>query len=242
MKLVKLLLSFTIIISISSCGGGKRFQKNPVDEMIRDMPSDRVFSVILHDMDVQGNFSETYYHQYKVIEEKTPGKPEERVTEWKRVPESYFQMHVNNMGMEIASRGEDGKLVKSANPPGYNNYVGNPKYGTWRQRDGYSFWEFYGQYAFMSSMFNMMAYPVRRSYYDDWRGNYYGTGRTYYGPTYGSGRYYGTSSSYTQSSRPNSTWSSKPNSFKQRVQNRTSRSSSRYSSSSSRSRGSGFGK
>ena len=242
MKLAKLFIASIVILSLSACGGSKRFQKNPVDDIIKEMPTDRVFSIILHDMDVQGNFSDAYYHQYKIIEEITPGEPEERITDWKKVPETVFNMHMNNMGMEIASRGEDGKLSKAATPPGYNNYVGNPKYGTWRQRDGYSFWEFYGQYAFMRSMFGYGGYPVRRSYYDDWRGNYYGTGRTYYGPTYGGTTYYGTSSSYNRSSRPNSTWNSKPNTFKQRVANRTSRSSSRYSSSSSRSRGGGFGK
>ena len=207
MKLTKSVAILLSILFLASCGGGNKYQKNPVDEIIRDMPTDRIFSIILNDMDAQGNFSQTYYHQYKIIEETTPGQPEERLTDWKKVPEPFFNMHLNNMGMEIASRGEDGKLSKAANPPGYNNYVGNAKYGQWRQRDGYSFWEFYGQYAFMSSMFNMMTYPVRRSYWNDWRGNYYGTGRTYYGPTYGGSTYYGTSSSYTRSSRPNSTWS-----------------------------------
>ncbi len=243
MKLLKSISLLITVLALTSCGGSKRFQKNPIDEMVRDMPTGQVFSIILNDMDVQGNFSDTYFHQYKVIENDADGNPTERLTDWKKVPEGFFQMHINNMGMEIASRGEDGQLKKTVNPPGYSNYVGNPKYGQWKQRDGYSFWEFYGQYAFMSSMFNMMAYPVRRSYYYDWRNNYYGTGRVYYGPTYGSGRYYGTSSSYTRTTRPNSTWNSKPNTFRQRVANRTSRSSSRYSSSSSsRSRGGGIGK
>ncbi len=241
MKKIQLLYIIFAGIMLASCGSDKNL-KNPVDDMVRDMPTDRVFSIILNDMDVQGSFFTHYYHQYKIIEEKEKGKPEERITKFVEVKESYFKMHANDMGMEIVSRGEDGKLSKSTSPPGYNNYVGNERYGRWTQRNGTSFWEFYGQYAFMSSMFRMATYPVTMSYYTDWRSNYYGTGRSYYGPTTGGRSYYGTGSAYTRSSSPNSSWSNNTSRFKQRVQNRTSRSSSRYSGSSSRSRGGGFGK
>lgn len=238
---VKNLLIILSVIVLSGCGG-KKFVKPPIDDIIRDMPTDRVFSVLLHDMDVQGTFVHDYHHQYTIIEERTSGTPEEWTTGWYEVDKNYFNQHLNNMGMEIVSRGEDGKIQKSVNPPGYNNYVGNEKYGHWEQRNGHSFWAFYGQYAFMRSMFRLGSYPVRRSYYNDYRGGYYGTGRSYYGPTTSGRSYYGTNSKYTQSTRPNSTWSRNRSTFKQRVANRTSRSGSRYGGSSSRSRGGGFGK
>lgn len=240
-KLISRVSIVLALIALAGCGG-KKFQKNPVDLIIKDMPSDRVFSVVLNDMDVEGTFFHTYKHEYKIIEEDTPGKPTEYIDGWYEVDKHFFEQNVNNMGMEIASRGEDGKLSKGVNPPGYNNYIGNEKYGRWENRGGNSFWVFYGQYAFMSSMFRMMTYPVRRSYYDDYRGSYYGTGRAYYGPTVSGRPTYGTNSTYTQSSRPNSTWSRNNSSFKRRVASRTSRSSSRYRGSSSRSRGGGFGK
>ena len=147
--------------------------------------------------------------------------------------------------MEIVSK-QDGKVSKAVAPPGYGSYVGNQRYGHWTQRGGSSFWAFYGQYAFMSSMFRMSTYPAQRSYYNDYRSNYHGTGRTYYGPKGTDGRsMYGTNSAYS-SSRTNSRWNtnSSNNSMKQRVQSSTSRSSrsgSRYSSS-SRSRSGGYGK
>lgn len=253
-----LLATLTIaIVLFASCGGNRseRFVKNPIDDIIRDMPAGTVFSILLRDMNVEGNFSERFYHQYSIIEENASGTPEERTTEWMEVEERYFKQHQDDMGMELASRGEDGKLVKSVSPPGYNNYVGNEKYGQWqRHSDGHSFWAFYGQYAFMSAMFNTFNYPVRRSYYNDYRGNYYGRGRSYYGPRNANGgSYYGTNSAYTSSKRTNSTWSQNRSNFKNRVNNRasrssstsssrTSRSSSRYRGSSSRSRGGGYGK
>ncbi len=240
MKLNKLFGLLLLLLVVSSCGE-KKYVKNRMDVLVRDMPSDRVFSILLNDMDVSGTFFHEYHHQYKIIEEKTPGKPEEYTTAWFEVDKNTFNQHVNDMGMELMSRGEDGKLVKSVGPPGYNNYVGNEKYGHWENRGGHSFWAFYGQYAFMSSMFHMMAYPVRRSYYNDYRRSYYGTGRSYYGPSTNGRTYYGTNSNYTSSTRPNSNWSRNRSSFKNRVSGRTSRSSSRYGSS-SRSRGGGFGK
>ena len=230
-------LILTILI-VSSCGGDK-FRKSPLDELVRDMPENQVFSIILYDMDVQGNFFETYYHKYRVLWENDSDQIDDVTTEWFEVSEREFNQHVNDMGMEIAARDSTGKLSKSVAPAGYHNYVGNPKYGHWENRGGTSFWAFYGQYALMSSMFNMMAYPVRRSYYDDWRGSYYGRGRGYYGPVSGGRSYYGTNSAHGRSSNPSSTWSNNRSNFKQRVASRTSRSGG---SGSYRSRGGSFGK
>ncbi|NQZ75801.1 MAG: hypothetical protein HRT61_06765 [Ekhidna sp.] len=218
-------------------GCGKDFKKSPLDNIIRDMPAGEVFSIILHDIDVQGNFSSTYYHQYEIIKGSSPETFDSEITDWNEVSEQEFNRYINDMGMEIAARDSTGQLTKKVAPPGYNNYVGNPKYGRWENRGGSSFWAFYGQYAFLSSMFRMATYPVRRDYYSDWRGS----GRqTYYGP---GGSYYGSGSGYNRSRNPSSNWNSKSSSFKSRVQQRASRSSGRSGrSSSSRSRGGGSGK
>jgi len=229
---VLVILVGSLLFSCSS-----KFQKSPVDTIIRDMPQGEVFSIILHDMDAQGNFSTTYYHQYEVIKGSTSETIASNLTDWVEVSEQEFNKYINDMGMEIAARDSTGKLTKAVAPPGYNNYVGNPKYGSWQNQGGYSFWAFYGQYAFLSSMFRMATYPVRRDYYNDWRG--YGN-RPYYGP---GGSYYGTGSGYNQTRNPRSSWNSKSSSFKSRVRSRASRSSGRSGkSSSSRSRGGGFGK
>lgn len=228
------ILSFLLI----SCGG-KDFKKAPIDDIIKDMESDKIFTIILHDMDVTGTFFHDYYHQYKIVTE-VDGKAEEKITDLKEVSKDYFNMHVNNMGMEIAHRGEDGKLEKTVAPPGYSQYVGNSRYGHWSNSGGSSVWAFYGQYMFLSTMFNMNRYPVNRGYYNNYT-SYRNSGRTYYGPTSGGSRYYGTGSTYNSGTRPNSSWSRNNSMFKRRVSGRTSRSTSRYGSS-SRSSGGGFGK
>lgn len=242
----------TVILFLVSCGGGEEFTKNPVDILIRDMTNTEAFSIILYDMDADGNFSKSYFHQYRIIkteddnlQDSIPGETTERISEWYAVPRQYFEANVDNMGMEIASKNEDGKVSKIASPPGYSNYVGNSRYGSWQTHsNGYSFWQFYGQYAFMSAMFNMATFPVRRSYYNDYNRDYYGR-RPYYGPTSSGRTIYGTNGRYTNQTRRNSTWSKNPNrnSFTNRVNNSVSRSNSRYNSSSSmRSRSGGMGK
>ncbi len=245
--------------SSTTTQAAQNWQKNPVDDLIKKLSPEKNFSIILLDMDSR---SGKYFHKYNVIIEKTDTVLAD-ATDWQEVPDTYFSYNVDNMGMEIASK-KDGKVSKVAAPAGYNNYVGNERYGQWRQRDGNSFWEFYGRYAFMSSMFNMMSYPARRSYYNDYHGGGYYGSRPYYGPS--GTNMYGTKS-YTARSGKSTTWGSKPSTFKSQVRSsvarsssasksrsyssgskysgsssKTTRSSSRYSSSSSRSRSGGFGK
>ena len=229
-----------------SCGGS--FQKSPVDELIRDLDQEKNFTIILYDMDVEGGWPDTYKHKYKIIKEKEDGTPYEELTDWKEVTEGTFSYYENDMGMEIASK-VDGKVTKETSPPGYSRYVGNDRYGSWKtDSSGNSFWAFYGQYAFMSSMIGLVAGPVYRTGYYDYYNNYRGR-RPYYG-TMTNGRYrYGTLSDASRKQNPGFHQRSTTNSaLKNRVSNnisrssggRTSRSSSRYSSSSmSRSSSSG---
>ncbi len=245
-----------VLVGMSRCSGSKASANTSIDELIAENTACESFSIMLVDMDVEGTFFKKYLHQYLVIKEQ-----KEIITRsnsgWVEVSEQFYKANKANMGMVMASKGEAGKLNKTPTPPGYSNYVGNSRYGHWRERsNGSSFWEFYGKYAMLSSIFNMTHRPIYRSSYRDYRSNYYGSGRTYYGSNSKGGRYYGS----------NSGWSNKTsygNRFKNKVRNRTtrssgssrystksrsstksrnSRSSSRYSRSSMRSRGGGFGK
>jgi hypothetical protein len=250
MKQVVLFVVFIILVYACSRTCESDYSepiKSPVDELIKDMAGAASFSIILYDMNTEGSIFKEYYHQYRIIKEENNGEVGEEITEWYAVDENYFKSNLQNMGMEIAAKGADGKVTKGVSPPGYGAYVGNEKYGQWVQRDGGSFWEFYGKFALMNSMFNMLAFPARRSYYDDYRGGYYGTGRGYYGPRANDGRYaYGTNSNYNTTTNKSSRWSSNSanNSFKNRVRQSTPRSSksgSRYSNT-TRSRSGGYGK
>lgn len=235
-------------LTLFSCGGGQKqnkWQKNPVDNFIRDMDKVPSYSIILYDMDAEGNFTKTYKHQYKIVT-VNDSVPQQKITEWHTVPEQFFMQHQEHMGMEIVAKADDGTISKTPAPPGYSNYVGNEKYGRWRDNgSGGNFWEFYGKYMFFSSMFNMVAFPAYRNNYMDYRTNYRGS-RPYYGTNSSGGRTFGTNSSYANKTRPNSKWSKSSNrsAFRSGSSSKqTTRSGSRYSSGfSSRSRSGGFGK
>ncbi|MEM1136952.1 MAG: hypothetical protein AAGI07_14025 [Bacteroidota bacterium] len=231
-----------------SCGGSD-FKKSPVDNLIRDMDQDKNFTILLYDLDVESGWPDTYKHRYKIIKEKEDGTPYEELTDWYEVSEDVFAYYENDMGMEIATK-VDGKVTKETSPPGYSRYVGNEQYGSWQNNSsGNSFWAFYGQYAFMSSMIGLVAGPVYRTGYYDYYNNYRGR-RPYYGTVNNGRAAYGTLSNASRKQNPGFHQRATTNSaLKSRVNNniarsgggRTSRSSSRYGSSSTRSRSSSSG-
>ncbi|MEL7119812.1 MAG: hypothetical protein AAFO07_10235 [Bacteroidota bacterium] len=228
------------------------YMEEGLDKVIKQNRAVTDFTVLLYDMNYDNG---QFLHQYQVI---TPVDTtfETTTTGWLEVSSDFFQQHENDLGMEVASK-TDGVLDKAVAPAGYSQYVGNEKYGRWVERDGTSFWEFYGRYAMLSSVFHMVASPARYGYYNDYN-RYYRGRDSYYGPS----GYYGTSR-YTNTNAGNkTTWAKQPATFKESVRsqvsrssnpsrtstgtrttsNRTSRSGSRYSGSSSRSRGGGGGK
>lgn len=211
-------------------------------QLIRDLDGEKKFEIMLYDMeDNSGLFSSDYRHQYNIIREKDSvvvidstqkaavvKVPYKTKTAWYPVTKEFFKKNVDNMGMTLVSKDTTGHISKIPSPPGYNNYVGNRRYGYW----GGGFWHFYGQYMFMSTMFHMMS-PISYGGYNNYRSNYYGR-RPYYGSTTNGRPQYGTRS--TSSQRRMNNGSSRYGS------SRRSSSGSRYSGSSSRSSGRSYGK
>ncbi len=135
---------------------------------------------ILADMEVARGATK-HRHQYRIVEQIGEADPVER-TEWKDVSESSFNKHRNHLGMTLSSKPKglyDEEAQELATPPGYT-YVGNPHYGRWERRGGQSFWAFYGQYAFMRSMFGGGSRNISRSDWDSYDSNRR-QGKTYYG-------------------------------------------------------------
>ncbi len=249
----KIIFISCFVFFFLSCSEG--FKKTPLDKLMKEFENSDTYSIILDDMNKEGIFFDTFKHKYKIISEKS-GKISEKLSPWYEVEEKYFKKYIENLGMELASKGKDGKINKSVSPPGFANYVGNGNYGHWVGNGGSSFWEFYGKFAMLQTVFGLMDFPSRRNSWKHYRKNYYGKKKPYYGYNYKKGkvssRSYGVGSSYYKKKYSSSKWNSKSSnrSFQDKVNNRVSRSSSnsrsssRYSggSSSSRSRSGGSGK
>ncbi len=93
--------------------------------------------------------------------------------------------------VNAVSKDTETKMNNSKDYGAGSQYIGNPHYGSWSHGSGGSFWAWYGQYHFFSSMFG-----GRRHYYNDWSG-----GRSYsYYSDVGRNSYTSRSQKTTQSS------------------------------------------
>ncbi|RMH75904.1 MAG: hypothetical protein D6681_21955, partial [Calditrichaeota bacterium] len=151
-----------------------------------------------------------------------------------------YQNYYPYLGMVLAAKTPDGKVMDTPSPPGYQ-YVGNPRYGHWRTGpDGTTFWEFYGKYALLRDIFGMFTRPVYYRDWEMWDRDYRPRRR----PFFGQRRQYGTEGSYTRKTHKNfferrvMREQARKQSFAERVKQRTRR--SRMSS--LRRRSGGFGK
>lgn len=247
-----ILAGVLVVFLLKSCMGNRDSSStmlNPLTNVLKKHSQEKNLSVILYDMDALNpkSSSPDYMHKYQILIER-PDTVLTELTPWTEVPDTFFNAHINDLGMELLTK-KDGVLKQQVSPAGYSNYIGNERYGHWTERNGSSFWEFYGKYRFMSSLFGLATYPARRDYWYDYDRSYRRSGRAYYGPT--GQTVYGTKT-YANNSGSNKKWNSNPTSFKQRVRSkvaqsssrrRTSRSASRSSSNTSyRSRSRGFGK
>ncbi|WP_291728432.1 hypothetical protein [Bernardetia sp.] len=142
--------------------------KNQLSPYLNDKTT---YSVILSDSkDSDKKFKYTIVYQNGSV-------PTTKSTDFMKVSDSTYDFFLDDIGMEILSN--QGQQITQA---GYSNYVGNTQYGRWREDDGDTFWEFYGKYALLNSLFNS-----NRIYRDDYYtyNRYYRTSsRPYYGSVY----------------------------------------------------------
>ena len=230
-KFNKLLL-LMVIISIT-CG-----TTNPVQRIIKqDLQKVPEWAIILEDMKEEGFFSRDYFHKYRILTgtgDTTQAQFEERVTDWIEVPTSYYRQNENYLGMTLASKLPGQNPNRTAIPPGYQ-YVGDQRYGRWRQDDrGNSFWEFYGKYALFRDLLFGSGTPGlfgggRRIFVDDYQSyrRSVDNGRPFFGR---SGQYgtYGSTTTQTKPSffeRKKTRMQERKSAFSQRVQSRMGRSS-----------------
>jgi len=175
---------------VSACGGGTP-KTDPLGKIKADLAKEPTYSIVLEDMKQDGTFFKTFYHKYLVV------KPDKSTkTDWMEVPESYYDKTQEFLGMALVSK-KDGVLDNQASPPGYN-FVGDPAYGSWRQdSQGGSFWEFYGKYALLSSLFGGWNRPIYRNDYDMYRDS-----RSRNQPFFGRNKEFGSAGNIVKAKRP----------------------------------------
>lgn len=226
---LRIFIAALLILFLTGCGGTK---ENPLDPLVKSLASIPTFSIILEDMNQEGVFSKQYFHKYRVVQEKNS-----YLTNWLEVPESIFKKDEKLLGMALISK-KEGEIEKDPAPPGYA-YVGDEKYGRWRNdSSGGTFWEFYGKYAFFSSLFGGWYRPIYNHDFDGYKRNK--RNKSVY---FGSKGQYGSSGSVARKQKPNffakkmSGKASSKSSFGSKVKSRVGRTKTSF-----RSRAGGVGK
>lgn len=190
LKRTALLACLLWLLSLAAgCGSGQG--DLPIESLKQKLAAVETYSIILDDMKEEGAFFKTYYHDYLVVQPDSSEK-----TGWLQVPESYYNETADFMGMALATK-KDGTLDQQPAPPGYG-YVGDEKYGQWRQdSQGGSFWEFYGKYAFFTSLFGGWYHPINRMDYGMYRNQ-----RSMNQPFFGRNKEYGSTGNLSKAKRP----------------------------------------
>lgn len=234
------LLGLVAGLALMACSSSQ--VKNPLEGLKRQLAPYDEYTVTLEDMRVTGNFFKSYEHLYKVVHGKKESGSEavtfeEKGYGWRTVPQSLYRGSETCLGMVVLSKDADGKVEQTCYPSGYQ-YVGNARYGQWRQDSaGRSFWVFYGQYRLLGDLFGGRS--IYRGDWDSYR-SHRRDRRPYFGP---GGNTFGTRGAYTKTThksffdRQSTRQASRQRSFSDRVNSRTSR--SRMSSTRSRSGGRG---
>jgi hypothetical protein len=175
MKRLQNSIAATLIVALSSCGGTV-IPTNPVKEMRATLETVPEYTVLLNDMDLKDT---QYKHQYKIIEVPADGKIKSKITDWEDVSDDYFALHQDDLGMELLSKKSDGKMNNLVTPPGFTNFVGNAKYGSW-SNDSIPSWKFKSAYAGLEDDLGLKGLAVTQTEYQEYKSKYLNN-RPYYG-------------------------------------------------------------
>lgn len=178
---LSLLLTLAVLLAATGCGQ----PQDPLPGIRSDLKKQGIdtYSIVLADMQADGNFIKSYFHTYRIV---APQKDLSDTIGPVEIPRKTYDRYKPYLGMTIWAQ-KDGKSDESLAPPGYA-YVGDPRYGQWRNdSSGRSFWVFYGQYRLLSDLLGADG-RIFRNNYDTYRG-YRSRKQPYYGPNqrYGTG-------------------------------------------------------
>lgn len=211
-------LTMLLMIFLIGCGSTPSPDIDPLATIKKKLTGKNTYSIILEDMNKEGTFVKSYFHKYLIVLPENSWK-----TEWISIPETYYNKCRDQMGMALLTK-KDGVFDDKAAPPGYG-YVGDPEYGRWRENNnGGSFWEFYGKYAFFTSLFGGWYHPIYRTDFDTYK-KYKKSNKVYYG----SNKQYGSSGHIVKQKKPNfyasrmASASAKKSSFSEKVNSKTGR-------------------
>jgi hypothetical protein len=157
------LIPFLILGALTSCGGTV-IPPNPLMQMRASLNANTAYTVLLLDMNLEGT---QYQHQYRVLEISASNKVKSTLTDWNKVSDDFFALHQDDLGMELMSKNKDGKTNNLVTPPGFTNFIGNVKYGSWSGPDSLSVWKFDSDQQQLEADLGLKDLAVSKAEYSD---------------------------------------------------------------------------
>lgn len=88
------------------------------------------YTITLDDMDLNGD---QYEHKYKIYQIESDSSVSISYSERIKVSDDFFMLHEDDMGMELVSKTDKGKINSLISPPGFTNFIGNKNFGEWKE-------------------------------------------------------------------------------------------------------------
>jgi len=167
-----LFVAFIGIINIFQCGNnssssnyeypvntGREFSK-----IVGEFDANDEFTLILRDMDYRNS---QHYHKYEYVTD-TSDVIVHSETGWYDVTPTFFKQHVNHLGLELVHKNGGTKLF-GATPPGFSQFVGDEKYGSWVDNYGQKEWIYHPEYNELNGVLTDGFVAPVEDEYNKWR-------------------------------------------------------------------------
>jgi hypothetical protein len=166
-----LFLAFIFMVNIFQCGGSSssdyEYPTNrgrDFSQIVREFDAHNEFSLILRDMDYKNS---QHYHKYEYVTD-TSDVIVSSETGWYEVTPTFFKQHVNHLGLQLLHK-NGGTKSFGVDPPGFSQFVGNEKYGSWKDNYGEYEWHYSPEYENLNAILtDGFAVPIKKNY-ENWK-------------------------------------------------------------------------
>jgi hypothetical protein len=157
--LIFLYLGLSKSLSPSELGISYVNNQKSLSEIVRGQP----LSVILIDVHSTGFIIKTYYHKYRIVYGFQTY--EELIV---RVSRSFMQKNLDNIGLSLMSRNNEGELNFTPLPPG-SVFIGDTRFGRWNKIKGSDElkWTFHHAYRFLPKYLGLKDFKITYKFFEE---------------------------------------------------------------------------
>ena len=158
-SLIFLYLGLSKSLSPSELGISYVNNQKSLSEIVRGQP----LSVVLVDVHSTGFIIKTYYHKYRIVYGFQTY--EELIV---RVSRNFMQKNMNNIGLSIMNRNNNGEVNFTPLPPG-SVFIGDTRFGRWvrNKNNDEVKWIFHHAYRFLPKYLGIQDFKITFKFFEE---------------------------------------------------------------------------